>query len=230
MTHAKPEVAEYPFTTQQPVPGMMNFKGVQVQLVDLPAVSEEHMEHWVMDNIRGADGVLVVIDLTADDPLEQVKETLSILENFHIKVYPANEDEEIERDWGSRPGIIVANKSDVEGAMEMLDLIREMEELPLPVIPASAETGDNLRKLEDAILDELKIIRIYSKVPHQEPDMEVPFAIREGSTLMDFAVAVHKEVAAGLKSARVWGSTKFEGQTVPRDYILQDGDIVELHT
>jgi ribosome-interacting GTPase 1 len=40
---------------------------------------------------------------------------------------------------------------------------------------------------------------------------------------------VHKALAAGLKFARVWGAETFDGQRVTRDYVVQDGDVIELH-
>ena len=44
-----------------------------------------------------------------------------------------------------------------------------------------------------------------------------------------FAGRVHKDFEAGLKSARVWGTGVFDGQTVGRDHVLHDKDVVELH-
>ncbi|MFZ0430291.1 MAG: TGS domain-containing protein, partial [Acidobacteriota bacterium] len=32
-----------------------------------------------------------------------------------------------------------------------------------------------------------------------------------------------------FKYARVWGKTRFEGQMVERDYVLEDGDLLEVH-
>src|SRR5207247_3772556 len=60
LTHAHPEVAPYPFTTRAPLPGMMPFEDVQVQLVDTPAVTVEHAEPYVPNLVHSADGVLVV--------------------------------------------------------------------------------------------------------------------------------------------------------------------------
>ncbi|MBI4832824.1 MAG: 50S ribosome-binding GTPase, partial [Candidatus Lindowbacteria bacterium] len=59
LTNAKPEVAPYPFTTRVPVPAMMPFKDVFIQLVELPALSEDHFEPATCDNIRNADLVLI---------------------------------------------------------------------------------------------------------------------------------------------------------------------------
>jgi ribosome-interacting GTPase 1 len=44
----------------------------------------------------------------------------------------------------------------------------------------------------------------------------------------DFARKVHKDFYEQMATARVWGSTQFDGQMVPREYVLEDGDIVEL--
>jgi ribosome-interacting GTPase 1 len=51
----------------------------------------------------------------------------------------------------------------------------------------------------------------------------------KGSTIVEMAAAIHKDFARQLKFARVWGSTKFSGQRVQRDYVVQEGDIIELH-
>jgi ribosome-interacting GTPase 1 len=52
--------------------------------------------------------------------------------------------------------------------------------------------------------------------------------MRRGGTIEEFATQVHQEIASDLKTSRVWGSADFDGQMVGRDYVLQDGDVVEL--
>ena len=47
--------------------------------------------------------------------------------------------------------------------------------------------------------------------------------------LLDLAALIHRELPEKLKSARVWGTGVFDGQTVPRDHVLHDKDVVELH-
>jgi ribosome-interacting GTPase 1 len=46
----------------------------------------------------------------------------------------------------------------------------------------------------------------------------------------DVAALVHKELAAELRYARVWGPGAFDGQHVGRDHPVEDRDVVELHT
>jgi hypothetical protein len=43
------------------------------------------------------------------------------------------------------------------------------------------------------------------------------------------AALVHRDFAENLKSARIWGTAVFDGQSVKRDHVLHDGDVVELH-
>src|SRR5438876_8150944 len=75
LTHATPEVADYPYTTRTPIPGMMSFENVRLQLVDLPPVSSEYLESWAVQILRNADAVLWVVDLSDDDLLERFDET-----------------------------------------------------------------------------------------------------------------------------------------------------------
>jgi ribosome-interacting GTPase 1 len=71
-------------------------------------------------------------------------------------------------------------------------------------------------------------MRVYSKPPGKEPDLSTPFILRKGSTIGEFAGKVHQDFVENLKAARVWGSAVYDGQMVGRDYVLHDGDVVEL--
>ena len=73
------------------------------------------------------------------------------------------------------------------------------------------------------------MIRVYSKVPGKPPDLREPFVLPVGSTVLDMARTVHKELAERLTGARVWGRGRYDGQHVRRDAPLSDGDTVELH-
>jgi ribosome-interacting GTPase 1 len=72
-------------------------------------------------------------------------------------------------------------------------------------------------------------MRIYTKQQGKPPDMASPFTCPVGSTVAEFAGHVHRDFEDSLKSARVWGSGAFDGQTVGRDHVLRDRDVVELH-
>ncbi len=75
----------------------------------------------------------------------------------------------------------------------------------------------------------LDIVRVYAKKPGQPPDMTEPFVLPKGSTVMDLAEGIHRELADKLKNARCWGKHVHDGQNVHKTHILCDKDIIELH-
>lgn len=229
LTNATPEVAPYPFTTRLPTPAMMPYKDILIQLVELPAVSPEHFEPMSCDNIRNADLALVIVDLSSKDPLEQLNVTLELLAKVKIKLTRDGLSDDFEFGWSVKKGMIVANKSDEDEDDVTLSLMDELWEGELPIFGISAETGRGLEGLRETIFHSLEIIRVYSKAPGKRVSEDAPFTVKAGSTLMDFAGVVHKDFSMKLKHARVWGSSAFDGQSVATDFVLADGDVVELH-
>src|SRR5438093_2984533 len=84
LTHARPVVAEYPFTTQLPLPGMMPYGGIQIQLVDTPPIAPEYFEPWQGDLIRRADAALLVVDLAEEAVLDEVEDVVERLGQSRI--------------------------------------------------------------------------------------------------------------------------------------------------
>ena len=97
------------------------------------------------------------------------------------------------------------------------------------VLAASSETGEGLERVGPWLRDRLGIVRVYTKVPGQPPDLTRPFTVRSGQTVRDVAALVHRDIAASLKFARVWGGGAFDGQQVGADHVVADGDVLELH-
>lgn len=73
------------------------------------------------------------------------------------------------------------------------------------------------------------VMPLSGMMPFREPDMQTPFALAGGSAVMDLAERIHKDFVHNLKYACIWGSAKFDGQRVQKDYVLHDRDIVEFH-
>jgi ribosome-interacting GTPase 1 len=86
VTEAAPEVAVYPFTTQMPIPGMMRYENVQIQLVDVAAITAPQADSWLGNLIRNADLLLIVVDLT-QDPVAQMETIMERLERFKVKLF-----------------------------------------------------------------------------------------------------------------------------------------------
>ena len=230
LTHAKPDVAPYPMTTLKASPGMMPFEDVSFQLVDLPPLCHEHVEPWVYDTIRGSDLVWLVISASA--PLQGVDLVQELLSGKAIGLFPAGgkQPEAPRPGWTYKPTLLVATGMDLPGARDDLDALAELVEVPWPQLPVSTTTGEGLEALGPACFQALDIMRIYSKEPRKDPDMTRPFTLRRGSTVEDLAKAIHKEVAQGIKFARIWGTSTFDGQSVQEHHVLEEGDVVELHT
>jgi len=227
LSNSPTEVADYPFTTRRPIAGMMPYVNIQIQLVDLPAVSAAYMEPWVPALIRPADLALLLLDLGSASVLEEAAEVLAILEKSRIALAPPGGAGEAPPGWAWVPALAVGNKAETPGAAETLEVLRET--VPVPLHPVSAATGDGLEGLRRLIYDGLGIVRVYAKPPGKEPSMQAPIVLRRGSTVLDMAAAIHKDFAERLEYARVWGSTRFGGQRVQQEYVVQEGDVIELH-
>ena len=228
LTKARPEVADYPFTTREPVPGMMPFENVSVQLVDLPPLSEEHLEHWLYDVIRGADLLWIVVG--AENGFDQIEETRKLLARGRIEAYPAGTAAPGgEPGWRSRPTLLVVTGVDREGAREDVEVLEELLERRWPLVAVSAARGDGLEELRARTWSLLDRVRVYTKQPGRPPDLDEPFTLPRGATVGDLAERIHKDILAGMKFARIWGRHVFDGQTVQREHVLEEGDVLEIH-
>ncbi len=226
VTNARPDVADYPFSTLVPVPGMMRFKDVHVQLVDLPPLSAEYTEPWVYSLIRAADVALLVFGLDEVDRLEaHLEEVLLWVEERHIElVADGKSGEDGESHVIRVPARVVLTKADLGEPPPQF-----LSRLPFPSVIVSSHSGEGLEDFARMTFDALKVIRIYTKLPGKKPDLEEPYTLPIGSTAFDAVQTVHRDFAEHLRYVRIWGSGRFDGQQVPADHVLQDGDIIEIH-
>ena len=84
-------------------------------------------------------------------------------------------------------------------------------------------------RLPEAFVPIIVPIYCLAKPPGKPADMNEPFVLPAGSTVMDLAEAVHRQLAKKLKFARAWGTGVHDGQNVHRSSVLSDKDIIELH-
>lgn len=274
LTGAKVEVADYPFTTLRPVPGMMEFEDVKVQLVEIPAIVEgssfgRGLGAEPLSAARNADAIAMVVD-GSNDPVRQVEILREELESVGIRINRRPPRISIRKT--SSGGIEIKGGGLVEGGeaelrrilqehrvhnaivvVEEPVVLDEVEDALSPstvyksafIIVTRPCSREELRQLHDMgfrtifgdddpekvkreIYESLNLIRVYTKKPDEEP-ADVPMVLPAGSTVLDVAGRIHGDIEKSLSFARVWGSTKFPGQRVSRDYVLRDKDIVELH-
>jgi ribosome-interacting GTPase 1 len=227
LTNATPEVADYPFTTWTPTPGMMPFENIQIQLVDTPPLDREFVEPDLLDLIRRADLILLMLDVQTD-PDEQLEEIIAFLEENRIVPRRLKHRYAEERGLTFKPLLVLANKCDDESCDEVFEIFCQLLEDEWPLLPISVTNQRNLERLKQVVFEQLKMMRVYSKPPGREPDLSAPFLLEQGSTVEEFAGKVHQDFLQNLKTARVWGSGVYDGQMVGRDHVLHDGDVVEL--
>jgi len=229
LTHARPEVAPYPYTTRAPQPGIMLWQDVPVQLVDLPPIAPEFFEPWVPNVIRSADAALLIVDLGSDDVAESALVVLDRLTESHTELVGELPYDVADERIRHVKSVMVADKLDAEGARDRLAIVQEWLGARFPIVAVSSQTGEGLETLRTAAYDLLGVLRVYTKVPGKPADRTRPFTLPIGSTVLDLAREVHRDFEHSLKSARIWGSGVFDGQAVKRDHELHDADIVELH-
>lgn len=230
-TNARPEVADYPFTTFYPTPGMMPYEDIKIQLLDLPPIGERRIEGNFANALRRVEGAVLLLDVQNAKILEELEVVLKALEDSKIKI--GTETVELpSANWFFLPTFILVNKVESQEHQEVAEMIQEFYKDRFLVKGVSLHHLKDEEKtiIKKHIFDIAGIIRVYSKPPGKPPDFERPFILKKGETVRDLAGQIHHDLLRNLKGARVWGSTRFEGQLVPPEYVLSDRDIVEIRT
>ena len=228
ITNASPAVAEYPLTTHNAMPGMMEFEDIKIQLIDTPPLVPQATQWWLPPMLRRADALLVMVDLN-DKPLAQLEAIREQLEKMRVVIGDAENREAPEVILWPKKALIIGNKLDLDRDGVNYQALLDSHKGRLPVAAISAKEGSGLKELRLKIYRMLDIIRVYTKAPGQKADLADPIVLPRCSTLKDAAASVHKDFASKLKYARIWGSGKHDGIMAKRDHVLQDGDVIELH-
>jgi small GTP-binding protein len=230
LTNANPEIADYPFTTKNIIVGMMDYEDIKIQILDLPPFTGEEVFWWQREAIRMADLVLFLLDISSDEVLEDFEKIKNYLEAKNIYLVEKNVKKEEEFGGPAKKRVIIVfNKFDLSKAKENFEIIKDFFIGKYEFINISCKNLYNIENLKKLIFENLEIIRIYTKEPGKPPDLNDPLILPAGSKVVDAAYKLHKDFGEKLKYAKIWGSAKFDGQRVPKDYVLKDKDIVEFH-
>ena len=204
LTNAQSPVADYGFTTIEPVIGTMDYDGVKIQIIDLPAVNHESFDKSIANS---ADLILIVIN--SYDDLSKISPYL-------------------ERTIGRR--LIVWNKSDLMDYDAARKTEAKLMMLRQDFIKFSRVNALNLNELKKKIFEKFDIMRIYTKEPHKERS-ETPIIMKPNSAVEDLAEKIYHGMSKNIKETRIWGpSSKFSGQGVGLKHQLKDLDVVEFRT
>jgi hypothetical protein len=236
LTKAPVKVTEFPYGTPLPMPGMAYHEDVPIELVDLPPVTPDHVPAGMINALRNADIIAIVVDLSADSVLEDIDAMLAVLAEREITFGVEREGEDGEADDDTTleigpQGVIVCTKADVPVAGDNWLALRELrgEEARPAMMKVSARAQEGLAEMMAVFYGMLDKVRVYTKEPGKPADRAKPFVLPRGSTVEELARMIHKDLAASLKFARVWGEHGHAGAQVSGHHELFDRDVVELH-
>jgi uncharacterized protein len=230
LTNAEPQVADYPFTTHEPMPGMMPWEDASVQLIDTPPLSAAHMEPYVLNMVRSADVAALCFNGSSDDAPEETAEVITELANRKTQLSADSGFVEDDFSIVKVKTILVVTRADDPGCEIRLELLKELMDIPFPVQKVEFDREDSREALRNGFYESLNVIRIYTKAPGKPADYKAPFTIPKGGTVEDLAAKAHRDLVETLKYAKVWGESARDGQSVGREHILADRDLVELHS
>jgi ribosome-interacting GTPase 1 len=226
LTNASPDIAPYPMSTHHPLPGMMEFEDIQIQLVDLPPITRDYTEGWVYGLVRLADTVALCVNMENADWQEETEEIISLLATHHT-LLTAQTSRQVDWRVVERRAIALGLKADL--GPNHVPAFRSWAEGRFAAVPASTATGEGLDEVRTLIFHSSGVVRVYTKKPGQAPDLSKPYTIREGATVLNVVEQIHKGFVSRLRYVRLWGSGRFEGQHAPQNHLVQDKDIVEIH-
>lgn len=204
LTNAKPEIADYGFTTKRPIIGMMSHKGVSIQVIEVPAIESEYYDRGI---VNSADTILVLITDLSELPEIEKK---------------------IERASGKR--IIVFNKIDLLSENEQRKISATLQSRKYNFILISANTKENIEQFKEKLFQSFGKIRVYTKEPGKIKSNR-PIILQPESSVKHVAEKILKGFSSKVKETRIWGpSSKYPGQVVGLQHKMKDLDVVEFRT
>jgi len=204
LTKAFPKIAEYEFSTKEPTIGTIFFEGINIQLIDLPAIESDYFEKGIANS---SDTLLMVI--TSLDQLKELEENL---------------------EKATKKRIIIFNKADFLSEEEKRRIGATLRSKKYNFVFASSETGEGLEEIKNKLFQSFDKIRVYTKEPGKEKSHK-PIILEKNSTLGHVAEKILKGFSKKVKETKIWGpSSKFPGQKVGLKHALQDLDVVEFKT
>ena len=247
LTNAKPEIADYPFTTRLPEVGILEYEGVKIQVLEIPAITEDFLEKekgpMLISLVRNADLAVFVLRHPSEAGLLRKE-----CERAGIMLDKQRPHIRITRTGGGGLAFVGKIKGNLDEAKALLrehghlnatvefgphvtlaDLKEVLKEGTVYRPLVEAYRDDDAESIKRNIWEKISLIRVQTKQPGKKPDWP-PVALKKGATIRHLAEIIHKDFIRRFRFARVWGkSAKFKGQSVGMDHCLTDRDVVEFH-
>ena len=170
VSNAKPEIADYPFTTLKPQLGMVKVGDSSFVMADLPGLIEgasmgKGLGHEFLKHIERCRLILHVLDMGREDPINDYE-----VINNELKLYPGNLED--------RPQIVVANKMDMENAKENLDKFKKKYP-DLQIFETITLINEGLTPILYCIKDKLKDLPQFPLYDTAKTDTKVIYKYEE---------------------------------------------------
>ncbi|NOR17654.1 TGS domain-containing protein [candidate division WOR-3 bacterium] len=220
LTNAHAEIGLYPFTTQLPQIGMMDFENTKIQIVDTPPLYDD-APPWLFGLYRNGDVLLIVLDINKDihKDFEMIRNSIND-KNIFVTQHEFGDIKKV---------IIVLNKADSQEKSPVKDTFIEKYKKDFLIISVSTKDSKSIDTLKRKIFQELNIIRVYTKKIGKPIVKNDPVVLQKGTTVIDAAEHIHKDFKKQLKFARLWNESGHSGQRVEKNHILVDEDVLEFH-
>ncbi|RLF24018.1 MAG: GTP-binding protein [Thermoprotei archaeon] len=187
-----------------------------------------------LKRIRGNE--IIVVGKLKDCTIDDVRKLLRSYRIYGAIIQINGEatlddiEEAIFEDIVYKPTIIVVNKVEDPEHMRVVDKLRSLTQGKIPIIGVSCMLGKvPAEEIGSLILKQAKVIRVYTKEPGKPPSSK-PLVLKEGARVIDVAKRIHSFLYENFKYAKVWSKhLPYSPQRVGADFMLHDGDIVEIH-
>ncbi|MCW8966356.1 MAG: 50S ribosome-binding GTPase [Candidatus Pacearchaeota archaeon] len=204
LTNANPKISEIKFTTNEPIIGMLNLEGINMQIIENPSIDSENLDKGL---VNSADTLLLLIEKLED--LNEIKP--------HTKKSSAKQ-------------IVVFNKTDKLTDNEKRKLTATLKSKKYNFVLISAKTKEGIEELKNKIFQSFNKIRVYTKEPGKSKSPK-PIIMKQNSTVYDVAEKILKGFSKTVSETKIWGpSSKFAGQKIGLKHKLKDLDVVEFKT
>lgn len=143
---ARPKVAPYPFTTLHPHIGVIQFSGYRrATVADIPGLIEgAHrgvgLGHDFLRHITRCRLLLFVLDVAGSEDRNPIEDLQNL--RREIDLYDPT--------LSQRPWFVIANKMDLPGAEENLEVLRNRFR-SVEIVPVSASQGEGIEKLKSEL-------------------------------------------------------------------------------
>ena len=204
LTNANPKTSEIEFTTNEPVIGMMNLEGINMQLIENPSIESNYYDKGLANS---ADTIIIFVN-----KIEEIQEIKKQLTNSSAKQ------------------IIAFNKIDKLSDNEKRKLNATLKSKKYNFVLISTKTKQGLDELKNKIFQSFDKIRVYTKEPGKNKSPK-PIIMKQNSTVFDVAEKILKGFSKNVSETKIWGpSSKFPGQKIGLKHKLKDLDVVEFKT